>query len=64
MIRPISGGAWKQLVGVSKMNGLLIGTFDRKWVLYCDADSMGRGGLFRVPISGGQPKRLGDLPTD
>jgi Tol biopolymer transport system component len=62
MIRPISGGAWKPLVGVRQRSILFTGTPDGKWLVYRDVDSGGREGLFRIPTAGGQPERIGDLP--
>jgi hypothetical protein len=64
MIRPISGGAWRPLAGISESTGVLAGTSDGKWLLYRDADSMGRYSLFRVAIAGGKPERLGGFPID
>jgi len=64
-IRPISGGDWKPLVSLGK--GVLGPDFnatpDGKWVLYHDVDSAGKHSLFRAPMAGGQPERLGDFPT-
>jgi hypothetical protein len=37
---------------------------DSKWVLYQTVGSTGRPGLVRVPIAGGTPERLGDLPNN
>jgi hypothetical protein len=64
--RPTSGGDWRPLASLNKAimasnapSGLAI-TPDSKWVVYHDVDSAGKHGLFRVPISGGTPERLGD----
>jgi hypothetical protein len=38
-------------------------TPDGKWVLYPGRDSSGKPGLFRIPSTGDQPERLGDLPN-
>jgi len=63
-IRSVGGGDWKLLdSGVT----LKVAPFvmpDGKWVLYQNVDSTGRPGLFRTPIAGGSPERLGDLPNN
>ncbi len=61
-IRTNPGGDWKSLV-----SGVALGVPpfvmpDGKWGLYQNVDSTGKPGLFRVPIAGGSPERLGDLP--
>jgi Tol biopolymer transport system component len=62
MIRPISGGAWKTLVRLKQDTINIVGTPDGTSLLYEDTDSMGRNSLFRIPLAGGQPERVGDLP--
>jgi Tol biopolymer transport system component len=64
MVRPISGGAWKTLVRLKQNTiGLnVVGTPDGTSLLYEDTDSMGRNSLFRIPLAGGQPERVGDFP--
>jgi hypothetical protein len=64
-IRPMSGGDWRTLVSskgnITEYGGLPYAfTPDGNWVVYCDTD---KGGLFRVATSGGEPERLGDLPS-
>jgi hypothetical protein len=74
--RPISGGTWKPLVswhagvfvprslmGVTLGNCRFAITPDGTWLLYQDIDSAGNPGLFRVPLAGGRPERLGDFPS-
>jgi len=61
-IRPMSGGDWRPLApdtpaAVDEF------TSDGNWLLYTGLDVSGRDGLFRVATSGGQPERLGDLPS-
>ena len=60
-VRPSSGGDWTHL---GKTTGLPIFTPDSKAILYPGADPDGKSGLYRVPPTGGQPVRLGDLPPD
>jgi Tol biopolymer transport system component len=36
---------------------------DSKWIYYADQDATGKESLFRIPSSGGQPERLGEIPT-
>jgi len=62
-IRPMSGGDWRALVSLK--NGAPLGldyafTPDGNWLVYQDTD---KRGLFRVATSGGQPERLGELPS-
>ncbi|HUI56650.1 MAG TPA: hypothetical protein VLY04_16855 [Bryobacteraceae bacterium] len=38
-------------------------TADSSAVLFHGVDAAGRRGLCRVPVSGGQPQRLGDFPS-
>ena len=60
-IRPISGGDWKHLVKAIGEQAQF--TPDSSAILFHGADAAGRRGLYRVPISGGQPQRLGDFPS-
>ena len=68
-VRPASGGDWKPLVTINKavtISGFpteIAPTPDGKWVLYHDVDAAGRHGLFRIPISGGAPERLGEYAS-
>jgi Tol biopolymer transport system component len=63
-IRPAAGGDWKPLAsGVTpKIPPVFLP--DGKWILYQAVDSAGRAGIFRVPTTGGNPERLGDLPNN
>jgi len=65
-IRPMGGGAWKQLGpiapdgGVFKLAGF---TPDGKWLIYQNFDAAGKRSFFRVATDGsGQPERVGNLP--
>jgi hypothetical protein len=58
---PLSGGDWKlQAPGASWPYAI---TPDGNWSVYKGTDAAGKQSLFRVPIGGGQPQRLGDLPA-
>jgi Tol biopolymer transport system component len=57
----MSGGDWKPLLSLNKGNGNF--TPDGNWFVYHSVDSTGKRSLFRVPIVGGRPERLGDFPT-
>ncbi len=69
-VRPTSGGDWKLLASVNKANKAvaqwggvlreLAVAPDGRWVIYHDVDAGGKQALFRVPISGGAPERLGE----
>jgi Tol biopolymer transport system component len=59
-IRPMSGGAWKP--AASPVGGWAITTPDGNYVLYSEAGTAGRISLNRVPVAGGQPEHVGDLP--
>lgn len=63
-IRPFSGGDWKLLVSRSYDAGHIDFTPDGEWLLYSDANSTGKPGLYRIPVAGGQVERLGNFPTD
>ena len=63
-VRPISGGDWKVLVSRSSLIGPVATSPDSKWVLYQDTDENGKHCLFRLPIDGGQPQRLGNFAVD
>jgi Tol biopolymer transport system component len=61
-VRPTSGGDWAPLVSGIGMNVPVFTMPDGKWVFYQDKDAAGKYGLFRVPITGGEPQRLGGSP--
>ena len=74
--RPISGGPWKPVVswhagafvprsrmGVTLGNCRFTITPDGTRLLYQDTDSAGSPALFRVPLTGGSPERIGDFPS-
>ncbi len=61
-IRPMSGGDWRTLVSLKNWSPIAF-TPDGNWVVYCNTDEGVKQGLFRVATSGGEPERLGDLPS-
>jgi len=61
VIRPASGGAWTPLLNNAVGNPAF--TADSKWIVYPGMDAAGNRGLFRVPVTGGPPDRMGDLPV-
>ena len=58
----MSGGDWKTLVSLKNAPSIAF-TPDGNWVVYCNTDEGVKQGLFRVATSGGEPERLGDLPS-
>lgn len=63
MVRAASGGDWVPLVSGIDMNLPVFVTPDGRWVIYQDRVAPQKMDLFRVPISGGKPQRLGE-PAD
>jgi Tol biopolymer transport system component len=63
MVRASSGGEWVPLVSGIGMNLPVFPTPDGKWVIYQDRVAQRKMSLFRVPIAGGQPQRIG-TPSD
>jgi len=61
-VQSTSGGDWRPLVSGLTQTGTPETTPDGKWILYHSIDRAGRSSLFRVPIDGGDPQRLGDFP--
>jgi hypothetical protein len=62
-VRPVSGGDWRPLVTAAALSVWFSTTNpDGTWALYLSTDAAGKPSLFRVPIAGGQPERLGDFP--
>ena len=61
-VRPIPGGDWKPLASGVTLRVPPVVTPDEKWVSYQTVDSAGKAGIFRVPLAGGTPERMGDLP--
>ena|SRR6516164_1334350 len=66
----MSGSEWKPLVSTnaitetdSSMPRATAFTPDGEWLLYYDKDAEGKKSLFRVPLAGGEPQRLGDFPV-
>lgn len=63
-VRPIAGGDWKPLVSGLREGSKWVTTPDGDSILYHTRDAQGAQGLFRVPIAGGTPQRLGDFPSN
>jgi hypothetical protein len=64
-VRSMPDGDWKTLVSGAKGLSVTYDTSrDGNWAFYYAYDATGKSGLFRVPISGGEPQRLGDLPSE
>ena len=66
MVRPIAGGAWKTLIRLKQNTSKFLNvveTPDGTCLLYQDSDSTGKNSLFRIPLVGGQPERVADLPV-
>jgi Tol biopolymer transport system component len=63
-IRPSAGGDWKPLASGVTIKLPPVFLPDGRWLLYQTVDSTGRGGVFRVPLTGGNSERLGDLPNN
>jgi Tol biopolymer transport system component len=59
-IRPIAGGDWRTLVS-DDVGTMPAFTLDSRWVLFTKKEE-GRPALFRVPVMGGTPERLGGYP--
>jgi hypothetical protein len=60
-IRTMSGGDWRPLAP-DRPAARHDFTLDGDWLVYSGVDTSGKGSLFRVATSGGQPERLGDIP--
>jgi len=63
-IRLATGGEWKSLASGATLRVPPLVMPDQKWILYQTIDPAGQSGLFRVPITGGNSERLGDLPDN
>jgi Tol biopolymer transport system component len=63
-VRPTSGGASVPLVSGIAINFPVFVTADEKWVIYQNEVAPRKLGLFRVPIAGGEPQRIGEPPGD
>jgi Tol biopolymer transport system component len=63
-IRPTSGGDWKSLASGLRENLKWATTPDGDWIIYHARDAQGEHSLYRVPITGGTPQRLGDFPSN
>jgi hypothetical protein len=61
-IRPMAGGDWRPLAPDTKAARDVL-TADGNWLVYTGLEATGKTGLFRVATSGGEPTRLGELPT-
>jgi Tol biopolymer transport system component len=62
-VRPMSGGEWRSLTSVRGFAWPYVTTPDGNWVIYGDDDSSGKRAFFWVRVSGGEPERLADSPT-
>ena len=60
-IRELAGGDWKPVVPDGGTQVAF--SRDGNWLIYHGVDSAGKLCLLRVPVTGGQPERLGDFPT-
>jgi hypothetical protein len=61
-VRSTSGGESVPLVSGITMEFPVFFTPDEKWVIYQNSVAPRKLGLFRVPIAGGQPQRIGEPP--
>jgi Tol biopolymer transport system component len=61
-IRPMAGGDWRALAPDTREARDVL-TADGNWLVYTGLEATGKTGLFRVATSGGEPRRLGELPT-
>jgi Tol biopolymer transport system component len=61
-VRPVSDGEWRTLVSGARPVTPPHASPDGRWALYDVADANGKFSLFRVPIAGGEPQRMGDIP--
>jgi Tol biopolymer transport system component len=62
--RSSSGGDWKTLAEGLENSNLLGSTPDGNWALYVTTDAQGHPGIYEAPFSGGEPRRVGDLPNN
>jgi Tol biopolymer transport system component len=60
--RPTRDSAWKLLAALNLRPYSEQPLYSPRGVFYFDKDSAGKDGLFRFPLEGGQPERLGDSP--
>lgn len=63
-VRPIAGGDWREIVSGLDLVSMPETTLNGKWVLFIAKDKHGTPTLYRVPIEGGDPQRIGDVPKD
>jgi Tol biopolymer transport system component len=63
-VRPLSGGESKTLVSGIVLNFPAFATPDGNWIIYQDYGPGGGINLYRVPITGGKPQRIGKPPED
>jgi Tol biopolymer transport system component len=63
-VRPGEGGDWKTLATGLIESAKWVASSDGKWIIYHTRNAQGEHGLFRVPITGGTPQRLGDFPSN
>ncbi len=63
-VRPTSGGDWVPLVSGIGLNHPVFVTPDGKWAVYQGIVDVSKIGLFRVPITGGEPQLMGGPPSN
>jgi Tol biopolymer transport system component len=63
-IRPMSGRDWTFLVAASKLADPQDAIPRGDWLLFDAKNSEGKRGLYRIPISGGEPRLIGDFPSN
>ena len=61
-VRPINGGDWQPVATKAYSNLVPATSADGKWVVYVSEDAVGKPTLFHVPVLGGAPERIADLP--
>jgi Tol biopolymer transport system component len=60
--RPTSGGDWRAFASGIEGFDIFGSTPDGNWALYVASDPQGHPGIFEASFSGGEPRRVGDLP--
>jgi WD40 repeat protein len=63
LARPATGGDWVQLASGIGINLPVFPTPDGKFLIYQDRIAPRKMCLFRVPIAGGEPQRMGEPPN-
>ena len=60
-VKPVESDTWQALASTDHLQHAVTPGGD--WVLYHGTDSAGNHVLFRVPLAGGAPERLGSFPS-